>query len=177
MIRLETDRWLMRPLVPSDLEGMYLLDSDPEVHKYLGNEPVQSIEQAEKWLNEVLQQYEDYKMGRSAVIDKATGEFTGWSGLKYETTVRDYPYYDIGYRFRKKFWGQGLASETASMSIKYGFEVLKLPKICGGAHIDNAASNHILQKIGLKYIEDFIFEDMPHKWYALTLSEWQELGN
>ena len=30
----ETDRFLLRELLPSDIDGMFELDSDPEVHKY-----------------------------------------------------------------------------------------------------------------------------------------------
>ena len=44
------------------------------------------------------------------------------------------------------------ATETAIESLKYGFDQLNLNEICAGAHIENAASNKILQKVGLKKI-------------------------
>jgi len=31
---IETERLLIRELLPSDVDGIYVLDSDPEVHKY-----------------------------------------------------------------------------------------------------------------------------------------------
>ncbi len=36
------------------------------------------------------------------------------------------------------------------------------------AEIENLASNRILQKIGLNYIEDFLFEDVMVSWYELS---------
>ena len=173
MIHLETDRWYMRDLSPSDLEGMFLLDSDPEVHKYLGNEPVTDKKKLEKIIQSIIDQYHKYGMGRWAVIEKGTDEFMGWCGLKYETTVRDFPYNDIGYRFRKKFWGQGIGYETAVASLKYGFEKLDLDLIQGAAHVDNLASNRILEKIGLQYVEKFEFDGDMHNWYSLKKIDWE----
>ncbi|WP_410219908.1 GNAT family N-acetyltransferase [Pedobacter sp.] len=42
----ETERCILREILPEDLEGMYDLDSDPEVHTYLGNTPLTDKAQA-----------------------------------------------------------------------------------------------------------------------------------
>ncbi len=46
-IFVETKRFIMRELMDEDVFGMYALDSDPDVHKYLGNSPITSMQQAE----------------------------------------------------------------------------------------------------------------------------------
>ena len=85
-------------------------------------------------------QYEKYGIGRGAVIDKKSNEFLGWTGLKYETKVRkSFNYYDLGYRFKKKYWGQGIATETAEASLKYGFDTLGLNKICAAVEVNHMA--------------------------------------
>ena len=33
---IETERLILRPVEDTDLQGMFELDSNPEVHKYLG---------------------------------------------------------------------------------------------------------------------------------------------
>ncbi len=38
----ETERLLLREILPTDIEGMFELDSDEEVHRYLGNNPVKT---------------------------------------------------------------------------------------------------------------------------------------
>ena len=37
---VETERLILRELLPTDIDGMFELDSDPVVHKYLGNNPI-----------------------------------------------------------------------------------------------------------------------------------------
>lgn len=102
----ETDRFLLRELLPSDIDGMFELDSDPEVHKYLGNNPVNNRAQIIDTINFVRQQYIDYGIGRWAIIDKKTNAFMGWSGLKFvtELTNKHQNYYDPGYRLIRKYW-------------------------------------------------------------------------
>ncbi len=45
-IFIETERLMIRELVPEDETGMFELDSDPEVHRFLGNKPVNTIKYA-----------------------------------------------------------------------------------------------------------------------------------
>lgn len=168
-IRFESERFIMRDIEESDLEGMFLLETDPEVYKYLGMPPLKTKEDTLKIIGYIRKQYEENGIGRSAVIDKATNEFVGWSGLKLEDEVRDFKYYDLGYRFRREFWGKGIASETAIASVKYGLETLKLKEICGAAELENIASNKILQKAGLQFVEEFEFEGKMHNWYKLKV--------
>src|SRR6266487_5734258 len=40
---------------------------------------------------------------------------------------------DLGYRFMKKFWGQGYATEAAFACVQYGFDTLDVKQIIGRA--------------------------------------------
>lgn len=172
-ILIETDRYILREILETDIAGMFDLESNPEVHKYLGNKPVSSIDKTLDVIRYIRGQYEQYGIGRWAVIEKNSGEFVGWSGLKYETLVRDdMDYYDIGYRLREKFWGQGIATETAMAALKYGFETMKLDEVYGGAHVENIGSNKVLLKLGLNQLESFEYDGAPHHWYGIKREEW-----
>lgn len=169
-IFIETSRLILRELLPSDAEGMLELDSDPEVHRYLGNKPVQHIDESRKIIEFIRQQYIDNGIGRWAVIEKATDMFIGWSGLKLVTDPINghINYYDLGYRLIRRYWGKGYASESAIASVQYGFDKMQLKEIYGMAEDGNTASQNVLQKAGLKYIEDFVYEGMKMKWYKVT---------
>lgn len=172
-IHIETERFLIRDLVIGDTSGMFALDSDAEVHKYLGNNPIQTLEEAKKIITSIRAQYKEYGIGRWAIINKKTNDFVGWTGLKYEQKLRkDFNYYDLGYRLRKNYWGQGIGTETALASLKYGFDQLKLEKICAAADVNNIGSNKILQKIGLKPKGTFYYEDTLCNWYELNKMDW-----
>lgn len=173
-IFIETDRLTIRPLLPEDAEGIFELDSDPEVHQYLGNNPIKTIEQSAEAIQFIRQQYLDNGIGRWAVIEKVTNKFAGWTGLKLmkETVNNHNNYYDLGYRFIKKYWGKGYATETAIASLAYGFDELKLQEIFAMADVQNAGSNAVLQKAGLRFIEVFHDDGIPHNWYRITREEW-----
>lgn len=174
---IETPRLLLREIVEADAPGLFALDSDPEVHRYLGNRPVTSLAESEAIVQHVRRQYTENGIGRWAVVDKITGDFIGWSGLKYETNLRSgQPYYDLGYRLRRQYWGKGIASETARAALEYGFTRLRLPAIFAAAHVDNAASNRILQKVGLRFLETFELDGATHNWYGLPSAD-VEVGN
>jgi len=174
-IHIETDRLIIRDFVKENVQGIFELDSNPAVHTFLGNKPIHTMEQAEQIVDYIMGQYETYGMGRWAIIDKENGEFVGWTGLKYEDKVRkEFNYYDIGYRLKENYWGKGIATETAIASLKYGFETMNLSEIGGAADVNHAASNKILRKIGLQFVDTFEYEGAAHNWYNLTKSSYLE---
>lgn len=171
---IETDRLILRDFLESDVEGMYELDSNPEVHRYLGNNPIKEINQIPPIIQFVRQQYEENGIGRWAVIEKKTNAFIGWSGLKLvkETRNQQSNYYDVGYRLIQKYWGQGYATESALASLNYGFGEMNLETICAAAQAENMASNKVLQKCGLKLINQYFENDVLENWYQITQAQW-----
>jgi [ribosomal protein S5]-alanine N-acetyltransferase len=173
-IAIETERLLIRELLPTDDQGMLELDSDKHVHIYLGNNPIKSIEEARQSIERIRQQYIDYGIGRWAVIEKSSGNFMGWSGLKLikETTNGYINVYEVGYRFIRKYWGKGYATESVKPILEYGFNSLKQDVLYAMAHVDNKASRNVLEKSGLKYVNEFMWNDIPKNWFMITKSEW-----
>lgn len=170
----ETERLILRELIESDKNGMFELDSNPEVHRYLGNNPVTDMDSIVEVIAFVRQQYADNGIGRWAVIDKETGDFMGWCGLKFVTeTVNNHQnYHDLGYRFIQKYWGKGFATESAKAALHYGFETLGLKEIYAAADAENAASNKILTRLGFQFKETFIDDDRLNNWYVLSETDW-----
>ena len=154
---VETERLWLRELNPLDAESFYLLNLDPEVIKYTGDDPFMNIEEAEKFLLH-YDHYRKYGFGRRAVMRKTDNIFLGWCGLKY---IEDIDEYDIGFRFFKKFWGQGYATESAKACLELGFKKFNLPVIIGRALKENTASIHVLQKIGLSFYKEVDLEGKP----------------
>jgi len=168
----ETKRLILRELMPADAEGMFEMNSDPDVHLYLGNRPATSIAQSIAEIEFIRKQYTENGIGRWAVIEKTTGNFVGWSGLKLitETTNNHVNYYDLGYRFIKRFWGHGYATESAKAVRDYGFDALKLNELIGIAAINNLGSIRVLEKVGLKRISIFDYDGTKHHWMKIEKS-------
>ena len=172
---LETERLILREILPSDVNGLFELDSDPKVHRYLGNKPVTNKEQVIEVVEFIRQQYIDYGIGRWAIVDKKTKEFIGWTGFKFvtELTNNHQNYYDLGYRLIRKYWGQGIATETAVASLDYAFNKLNTEKVYAMADVENDRSNRILSKVGLKFIETFDLEGIKHNWYKIDKNDYE----
>ena len=173
-IYIETERLVLREILPTDELGLFELDSNPEVHKYLGGHPVQNIEQIRTVIKNIRRQYIENGIGRIAIIDKNTNKFIGWTGLKLvkENTNNHIDFYDLGYRLIEKYWGKGIATETTKATLKYAFETLDLKEIYGMCDIRNLGSAIVLEKTGLTFIETFDFDGIEHKWYKITKDEW-----
>lgn len=174
---IETERLILRDLLESDVDGMFELDSNPLVHKYLGNKPIKTKTQAEEAIHFIRQQYAERGIGRFAAIEKASGDFIGWTGLKFNTGDKEVlvdkrDFYDIGYRFIPRYWGKGYASESSFATLDFGFKELNIETMSGAAEIGNIASNKVLQKIGLKFVEDFMFEGEKINWYELKKEDY-----
>lgn len=161
-----TERLILRPITMEDAQDFYELDSNPKVHQYIGNQPVSSIAQSIEMIQSILKQYDEFGIGRFAIMTKDTKEFVGWSGLKFEQEVReDVNYYDLGYRLKEEFWGCGIATEAAIASLNFGFNELKLDEICAAADANNIGSNRILKKIGMTLSDTFIYDSALCNWY------------
>lgn len=168
-IIIETERLILRELLPSDDEGMFLLDSNPNVHRFLGNNPVISIEESKLYIDTIRNQYLENGIGRYAVILKETNEFIGWSGIKYITEPENgyVNFYEIGYRFIEEYWGKGYGYESANAWLDYGFKTMKIQTMYASANIQNSGSRKILEKIGMQQKNEYNWNGIPCIWYEL----------
>lgn len=178
---LETPRLVIRELMPSDCESMFAMDSDPEVHRYLGNRPYTSMQQSRDNIAAIRQQYAGHGIGRWAVELKETGELTGWTGFKRMTDKVNghVGHLDFGYRHAKKFWGKGYAHEAAKAALEYGLQHLGFKDVYGMTDVNNAPSRRLLEKLGFRLVEIFAYDapltwrsyqGEPVTWYKLDLN-------
>lgn len=176
-VYIETPRLIIRPLEMTDDVGMFAMDSDPEVHQYVGGKPTETIEKERDVIAFIRSQYVDFGIGRWAIEEKTTGDFVGWTGFKRMTiTVNDHSnFIDFGYRLTRKHWGKGYASEAARAALDYGLERFKYNPVYAMTDVDNRASRRILEKLGFQYIKTFPYDaepswrgvDEPTTWYEL----------
>ena len=162
---IETERLLIRPFTIDDLELSYKMNLDPIVTQYTGDGGVVSIEDTERRIVEdVLGDYKKHGYGRLAVELKGENSFIGFTGLKYLQKLDEV---ELGYRFMRKYWGQGIATEAGKASVKLGFETLELNKIIGLVLPENKGSIRVLEKLSFNYEKDLVENDQLAHQYAL----------
>ena len=149
-VLLTTERLILRELNVDDAPHFFRLNSDADVMRYTGDDPLSSEEEAVRMLRN-YDHYRKYGVGRWAVVSKNDSRFLGYCGFKYSADVDEY---DIGFRFFKEEWMKGYATESAKACLVHAFEKLQLNMIEGRAMKVNKASIKVLTKIGLTYWKD-----------------------
>lgn len=174
-ILVETERLILRELEFIDEIDLFEMDSDPEVHLFIENNPVKSIEEITKVIEMLKKQYKENGIARWAVIDKLTNECVGWSGLKYfnQSLNNHNNFYELGYRFKKKHWGKGYATESSTAILDYGFANLNVDKFFAITDPQNVNSKKVLYKLGFDFKETFDYEGNPTDWFELKKVTWE----
>lgn len=171
----ETERLILREIEFTDENDLFEMDSDPEVHLYIENNPVKSIDEIKKVIELLKKQYQENGIARWAVVLKKTNECIGWAGLKYfKTPLNNHSnFYELGYRFKKKHWQKGFATESSKAILDFGFKNLNIDKIFAITHPDNLNSKKVLSKLGFDYIETFDYDGDLTDWFELKKASWE----
>ena len=146
----ETERLTVREYTVDDAPAAFEIYRDPEVWRYLaGGDPYVSVEQARERLEQRVQRYQERApYGLWAVVVRDTRQLIG-SVLLFP--LENGSEVEVGYHFGRFAWGNGYATEVTRGAIRYGFDVLDLPSLCGVVFPENVASRRVLEKAGMTY--------------------------
>lgn len=138
-----TERLFLRELLPIDDQTCFELNLDPEVMRYTGDLPFDSVAASHDFL-ESYDPYEKTGFGRWAMIRKEDGSWLGWCGIKKQEGGK----VDLGYRLHQRYWNQGYATEAAKLSIELAQNKFQLKELILEANKDNQASRKVAEKLG-----------------------------
>lgn len=126
---------------------VFALNRDPEVMEFLPKDEVYTSEnQAKEFLGQYIEKSKDWPFARWAVLRKSDQEFLGWCGLREVENGK----VDLGFRFLRKHWGRGYATESGERWVKYGFGPGALTEIVAQAGDKNSGSQKVLTKLGFE---------------------------
>lgn len=143
-VRLETERLVLRMWREDDFEAYAELCADPEVMRYLGGK---TFDRAEAWRAMAMQIGHWYLRGYGhwAVEEKHSGRFAGRLGF---FNPDGWPGFEIGWTFKREFWGKGYATEGGRRALEYGFKELDKEHIISLINPENRASIRVAQRLG-----------------------------
>ncbi|KAF3480858.1 GNAT family acetyltransferase [Arthroderma uncinatum] len=203
---LLTSRIRLRRFEPDDANLLCTLNGDEGVMKYIDHSPP-SREKVETEVQRIIQGYNtSTRFGRwIAETTTMNGmEFIGWFGLDMQKrathssdengvaessgdrTVEEMPLHQedvrlmVGYRLRRRFWGQGLATEGTRALINYAFGSPDVTLIEAETMFVNLGSRRVMEKCGMKYVKTFHvhFDDplpgteLGEVLYAISRKKW-----
>lgn len=163
LLQLETERLLLRPMLATDVDALFLIFTDSNVMAAFDHPPF-TREQMDRWLQRNLDHQNEFGYGLFSVILKETGELIGDCGLEQ---MEDMGGAELGYDFRSDFWNQGYATEAAIAVRDYAFGVLRLPQLISLIRVGNLASKRVAEKVGMELAEEFIRYGIRYWKYSL----------
>lgn len=162
----DSARLSFRLLSEEDAKVLWELDQDPEVMHFINGGKPNSMEDVEKILIPRMLAYRDETKGWGIwqVCDKTTQAYLGWVLVRpmnffNDTLDLDLNDLELGWRFFKKTWGNGYATEAA-VAIKNAIaEQTNVQYVSALAVEDNVASIGVMKKMGMQFIKRYTHKD------------------
>ena len=152
---LNTDRLQIKDIKPSDASFfLEILNTDSWI-KNIGQRNIQTIEDAETYTLNLIEQYNKTGIGFKLVWLKGKDVCVGMVGFVDRPGLEGV---DVGYAVLPRYEGKGYTTEAVLEIMKYGKNEMKLKEILGVTSIENVASQKILKKVGLSFVKMFIME-------------------
>ena len=174
--KLETERLVLREIVPADVEAIFRIFSDEETMQYWSCRPFKSVDQARSLIEKITRQVQDGTGIHWAITLRGSGQLIGKCGFNEWRKVHRRG--DISYIVAREMWGKGLVREALSAIIDYGFHRMNLHSIEAGVTPGNSTSVRILEKLGFslegRLRESFLVEDqfVDSLIYSLLRIDW-----
>lgn len=143
MIKLETERLILRNYQWDDIDEVYDYFSKEEVARY---EDFYAMTKEE--VEELVTEW-SVMDNRLVAVLKDTHKVIGSVGYWIDKGEK----YSIDYDFNPKFGNYGYATEAASRLIQYLFDDLKIPKIFADCDIRNVNSYRLMERLGFERIK------------------------
>lgn len=164
---LETERLILRHVLPEDAEFILDILNQPSFIQYIGDRGVRDAQGARDYIEtRFTKSYRDHGFGMFLVELKDGGAPLGICGLISRDTL---PAPDIGFAFLPQNWSQGYAREAAEASLKHAKDVLGIKRVLAITTKDNDSSGKLLERIGLKFEKLIIQGDEELKLFSADL--------
>jgi RimJ/RimL family protein N-acetyltransferase len=165
---IETLRLWLRQLHPSDLDAMHAYLGDPLTMLYY---PVPySRDFVKQGIAKNIERYAKYGYGLFGVVLRESGELIGDCGLVWQD-LESGPELEVGYHFRREYWGNGYAPEAAKACIEFAFEHAKVDHVMSLILPENVASQRVAEKNGLRISRRILWKDMIHDVWSICAKD------
>ena len=161
---LKGERLLLRPLEDRDAEGLRTLTLEKRVYRYL---PTFLFEKQYDDVRTVIERLYDECIKESLILGiYCSDAFCGLAEMYgYKDSIHKV---SVGYRLLRRFWGQGIASETLGLMIDYLFGETDIEIITASTMVENKASAAVLTKNDFMLVVHAANEDWGYEQPTVT---------
>jgi len=146
---INTDRLILRKFEFDDAYDMFKnWANDIEVAKYLSWIPHNNVDVTKEIIAQWVSEYKNNNIYDWAIELKEIGEVIGGISI-VKLEEKDYSC-EIGYCMSRKYWGNGIMSESLKSVIDYLFSEVQFNRIVAKHDMNNIASGKVMIKSGMK---------------------------
>ena len=175
---LESERLSIRPLTSDDFDRHFEIYSNPDVVRYLYEEPFDA-EGARQHLKRrcSIDLPSEGSWVNLGVEVRDEGVLIGEVGLTLVSAVNEHC--EIGYVFDPAYSGSGYATEASAVMVELAFSTLGAHRVSGRLDARNSASARVLERLGMRREGDFKENEfVKGEWtdetvYAVLETEWR----
>jgi [ribosomal protein S5]-alanine N-acetyltransferase len=164
-VELTTARLHLRPFTRADEDVIHAVYADPEVMRYVGHGAHRSKSETQRALRVYAEILAAHGYSFVAVVERESGALIGDAGLN--PLGGRGPDVELGYTVARDAWGRGYATEVGRALVAHAFTALGVPRVVAQVEPANAASRHVLEKLGMTAREERIAYGRPHLLYAV----------
>ena len=156
---LETDRLILRRIVPDDIEDWLAILQNEDVRRYLvdmeDNTVFDDVREIIGWADSI---YREQTGIRWAITVKPDTTMIGSCGFHvYRAENRSL---EIGYELSRNYWRRGIMTEALAAVLAFCFEQLNVHRIEADVTAGNVASAELLKSLG--FIHEGTWRDKVH---------------
>ena len=133
-----------------------------------GKEYLDSLESYEQFCDYIRYRYPFYEYGMWTVLDKGTGQVIGRAGIE-ERQIGGKAYTELGYVMHCSYRRKGIGFEICQAILDYAKFALYMEEIHAFIHLDNEASEKLLEKLGFQLYREVKYKEMSLKHYYKKL--------
>ena len=149
MIRLKTERFIIRDLLPTDLENIHLLHSSPEADEFNTLGIPETIQTTEKILIAWLEKQNAFPRTSYVFCVELieSYEFVGLIALNLG--IPKFKIAEMWYKIHLSILREGYALEVLAKLFRYAFNQLELHRIETDCAVNNIESLRVLERLGM----------------------------
>jgi [ribosomal protein S5]-alanine N-acetyltransferase len=184
MIKLSTERLIIRDHTNNDLMSHHALLSDEKTMYFLQDIKTNNLEESKENLIKTIDEIDNPNRTRYFLrIESKAGEHIGEIGYTVTDFTEVGKLVHLGYFIYSKFWGQGYTAEALKAIMDFAFSSNDVFRITTGCIKDNAGSERVMIKCGMTKEGDYrLFEYHDGRMkdrvsYRMLRDEWNTMSH
>ena len=170
MTLLTTQRLRLEPYTEAHTEGLFILNSNTDVMRYITGRPL-SMEETVNHIQHIKECWAHYGFSSWSIIESSTGQIIGSCGVQHLEFNPDNPI-EIGWRIIPQKWGKGFATEAAKAIMDFAFNNQKFQLVYAVCHKENLKSVRVMKKLGMNFHGIERWYDIETKVFTLSRVEY-----